>query len=102
MSGAETISLCDLFLGFPAGSGPGEVNMGVEELDVTSSACLVVSCIGACDLDVDPAACFSGFKLGSTPLFAPCTGGGAAIPAAALCTLVITFSSAIILLNSAI
>ena len=76
MSGAELISFCDLFLGFPAGSGPGEVNMGVEELDVTSSTCFVVVCVGACDLDVDPAACFSGFKLGSTPLLAPCMGVG--------------------------
>ena len=49
----------------------------------TSSASLVVLSVGACDLNIDPAACFSGFKLGSTPLFAPCTGGGAAIPAAA-------------------
>ena len=85
MSGAELMSFSDLFLGFPAGSGLGEVNMGVEEIDVTSSASLVVLSVGACDLDIDPAACFSGFKLGSTPLFAPCTGGGAAIPAAALC-----------------
>ena len=76
MSGAELISFCDLFLGFPAGSDLGEVNMGVEEIDVTSSASLVVLSVGACDLDIDPAACFSGFKLGSTPLFAPCTGVG--------------------------
>ena len=34
MSGAEFKSFSDLFLGFPAGSGLGEVNMGVEEIDV--------------------------------------------------------------------
>ena len=62
MSGAELISFCELFLGFPAGSGPGEVNMGVEELDVTLPTCLEVVCVGACDLDVDPAACFSGLN----------------------------------------
>ena len=41
MTGAELLSFCDLFLAFKAGSGPGEVNMGVWELDVTSSSPLV-------------------------------------------------------------